>query len=209
MRRDRVDAIVFETVSEAEALLPVRSLRMSSEPETALEQGWLRAEVEAKPGNTIDHLARRFDRSPIWVARRLSLVETLSESVQRQLREVHIAPQIAMRYLAPTARMDAEQCKRMAQVFAQRHRTTRQAVDFYNAWHNAKSLAREWTLAEPDLFLKARQRPHLSKTVLEGDLGQIVAIARRALERTEEPVPSRRTLGGRIQQATRLLNHMA
>ena len=82
LRRDTVDAVVLDTVNEAEALLLVRSLRMNSEPETALEQGWLLAEMEAKLGYTIEELARRFDRSPTWVTRRLSLVDTLSESIQ-------------------------------------------------------------------------------------------------------------------------------
>ena len=209
LRRDTVDAIVLDTVSEAEALLLVRSLRMNSEPETALEQDWLLAEMEAKLGYTIDELARRFDRSPTWVARRLSLVETLSESIQQQVRDGHIAPQIAMRYLAPAARIDAEQCERLAQVFAQQHWTTRQAADFYNAWRNARGLARARILAEPELFLKTRQQPQPIKTTLEGDLDQIVAIARRALARAEEPAPDSETLGGRIQHATRLLNQLA
>jgi ParB family chromosome partitioning protein len=113
LRRDTFDAIVWDTVNEAEALLLVRSLRMNSEPETALEQGGLLAEMEAKLGYTIDELARRFDRSPTWVTRRLSLVDTLSESIQQRVRDGHIAPQIAIRYLAPTARIDAEQCERI------------------------------------------------------------------------------------------------
>jgi ParB/RepB/Spo0J family partition protein len=209
LRRDTVDAIVLDTVSEAEALLLVRSLRISSEPETALEQGWLLAEMEEKLGYTIDELARRFDRSPTWVARRLSLVETLSESIQQQVRDGHIAPQIAMRYLAPAARIDPQQCERMAQVFAQQHWTTRQAADFYNAWRNARGLARARILAAPELFLKTRQQPQPIKTTLEGDLDQIVTIARRALARAEEPVPDSQALGGRIQHATRLLNQLA
>ena len=45
LRRDTVHALVWE-MSEAEALLLAHSLRMNSEPETALEQGWLLAEME-------------------------------------------------------------------------------------------------------------------------------------------------------------------
>jgi ParB family transcriptional regulator, chromosome partitioning protein len=208
LRRDTVDAIVLDTVSEAEALLLVRSLRMNSEPETALEQGWLLAEMEEKLGYTIDELARRFDRSPTWVARRLSLVETLSESIQQQVRDGHIAPQIAMRYLAPAARVDAEQCERMAQVFAQQHWTTRQAADFYNAWRNAKGLARERILAEPDLFAKARQQRQPANTTLEGDLNQIVAIARRAMARGEQTTQDSEAIHNKIQHATRLLRQI-
>lgn len=208
LRRDTIDAVILDTMSEAEALLLVRSLRMNSEPETALEQGWLLAEMEAKLGYTIDGLARRFDRSPTWVARRLSLVETLSESIQQQVRDGHIAPQIAMRYLAPAARIDPEQCERMAQVFAQQHWTTRQAADFYNAWRTAKGLARERILAEPELFLKTRQQPQLIKTTLAGDLDQIVAIARRAMGRGEQTTQDSEVIHNKIQHATRLLRQI-
>jgi ParB family transcriptional regulator, chromosome partitioning protein len=208
LRRDTVDAIVLDTMNEVEALLLVRSLRMNSEPETALEQGWLLAEMEAKLGYTIDELARRFDRGPTWVARRLSLVETLSESIQQQVRDGHIAPQIAMRYLAPAARIDPEQCERMAQVFAQQHWTTRQAADFYNAWRNARGLARERILAEPELFLKTRRQPQPMKTTLEDDLDRIVAIARRAMERGEQTTQNSEAVHTKIQHATRLLRQI-
>jgi ParB-like chromosome segregation protein Spo0J len=208
LRRDTVDAIVLDTMSEAEALLLVRSLRMNSEPETALEQGWLLAEMEAKLGYTIDELARRFDRSPTWVARRLSLVETLPEAVQQLVREGRIAAQIAMRYLAPAARIDQEHCQRMAQIFAQQHWTTRQAADLYNAWRHAKGIARERILAEPELFLKTRQQPHPIKTTLEGDLDQIVAIIRRTMERGEQATQNSETIRNKIQHATGLLQQL-
>jgi ParB/RepB/Spo0J family partition protein len=97
LRRDTVEVRVLDnTMSEAEALLFVHSLRSNSEPETALEQGWLLAEMEEKHGYTIEELARHFDRSATWVARRLALVETLPEAVQQQVREGRIAAQIAM-----------------------------------------------------------------------------------------------------------------
>lgn len=209
LRRDTVDAVVLDTMSQAEALLLVRSLRMNSEPETALEQGWLLAEMEAKLGYSIDDLARRFDRSATWVARRLSLVETLPEAVQQLVREGQIAAQIAMRYLAPAARIDPEQCQRMAQIFAQQHWTTRQAADLYNAWRNAKGLARERILAEPELFLKTRQQRQPPSTNLESELDQIVAIARRALDHLEDPTPNRQPIKSKIQHATRLLTQLA
>ena len=209
LRRDTVDAVVLDTMSQAEALLLVRSLRMNSEPETPLEQGWLLAEMEEKLGYSIDDLARRFDRSATWVARRLSLVETLPESTQQLVREGQIAAQIAMRYLAPAARIDPEQCQRMAQIFARQHWTTRQAADLYNAWRNAKGMARERILAEPTLFLRTRQQRQPTKTTLESDLDQIVAIARRALDHLEDPSPNSPATHSKIQHATRLLTQLA
>ena len=67
--RDTVDAIVWE-MSEADALALDRSLRMS-EPESAIEQGWLLAEMESRLGCSLEELARRFDRGKTWVASRL------------------------------------------------------------------------------------------------------------------------------------------
>ena len=56
-------------MSEAEALLLERSLRFSPQ-ESALEQGWLLAEMEQRFGYSLEELARRFDRSASWVSRR-------------------------------------------------------------------------------------------------------------------------------------------
>ena len=193
-------------MSEAEALLLDRSLRMS-EPDSALEQGWLLSEMEERLGYSIDDLARSFDRSPSWVARRLSLVETLPEAVQQQVREGKIGAQIAMRYLVPVARVSLEQCLRMAAIFAQRHWTTRQAAAFYNAWRVAKGVARQRLLDNPELFLKT-QRQH-APTTLESDLDKIVAIAQRALHQLQSPPANSETIGHKIQQATRLLQQLA
>jgi ParB-like chromosome segregation protein Spo0J len=63
--RDTVEAVVWP-LSEAEALVLDRSLRMA-ERTTALEEGWLLAELERRFGYGLEELARRFDRSLSWV----------------------------------------------------------------------------------------------------------------------------------------------
>jgi ParB/RepB/Spo0J family partition protein len=208
--RDTVHAVVWD-MSEAEALVLARSLRINGEPETALEQGWLLAQMEKELGYSIEALARRFDRSPTWIARRLALVETLPEAVQQLVRQGKIAPQIAMRYLAPVARISVEQCLRMAQVFAQQHWTTRQAAAFYNAWRGAKGLARERILAQPGLFLKTQQQPPppLAAPTLESELNKIIAIAQRALQQLESPPAHSQAIRLKLQQATALLDQLA
>ena len=80
--RDTVEATLWP-MSEAEALLLSNSLR-SGPQESALEQGWLLAEMEQRFGYGLDDLARRFDRSASWVSRRLALVELLPEAIQQQ-----------------------------------------------------------------------------------------------------------------------------
>lgn len=197
--RDTVDAVVW-AMSEADALVLERSLRMS-EPETALEQGWLLAEMESRLGCSIEELARRFDRSTTWVARRLALVELLPEAVQQLVREGRIAAQIAMRYLAPVARIDPEHCRRMAEAFAARPWTMREAGELYQAWRGAAGVVRERILSEPKLFRRAQAQPD----PLEKELDQIAAIAQRALHQPEPPPERRAGARRKIERAIELL----
>jgi ParB family chromosome partitioning protein len=117
-------------MSEAEALLLSRSLRFGPQ-ESALEQGWLLAEMEQRFGHGLDELARRFDRSTSWVSRRLALVELLPEAIQQQVREGKLRAQVAMKYLVPVARVNADDCTRMAAVFVAHRYDTRQAGQLY------------------------------------------------------------------------------
>src|SRR5450756_2317068 len=117
--RDTVEAVEWP-MGEAEALLLDRSLRFS-EHETALEQGWLLAEMEQRFGYGLDELARRFDRSVSWVSRRLALAEVLPEAIQQQVREGKILAQVAMKFLVPVARVKVEDCERMSAAFV-KHR---------------------------------------------------------------------------------------
>jgi len=92
---DTVEVTVW-AMSEAEAVLLSRSLRCGP-PESALEQGWLLAEMEWRFGYSLEELGRRLDRSTSWVSRRLALVELLPESIQQQVREGKIAAQVSLR----------------------------------------------------------------------------------------------------------------
>jgi ParB/RepB/Spo0J family partition protein len=184
--RDTVAAVVWP-MSEAAAVLLDRSLRLS-EPESALEQGWLLAELEHRFGYGLDDLARRFDRSVSWVSRRLALVELLPESIQQQVREGKIAAQVAMKYLVPVARQSLEDCQRMAAIFAQHHCDTREAGQLYAAWRQGSSAIRQRILDRPELFLKTQRQaqekaPAGPAAELIRDLEMVAAIVNRAHRR--------------------------
>src|ERR1043165_3256542 len=85
-----------------------------AEPQSALEQGWLLAEMEQRFGYGLEELAQRFDRSVSWVSRRLALVELLPEAIQQLVREGKVPAQVAMKYLVPVARISLDDCQRMA-----------------------------------------------------------------------------------------------
>jgi ParB/RepB/Spo0J family partition protein len=189
--RDTVDAVVWD-LSEADALVLERSMRWR-EHETAIEQGWLLAELEQRFGYRLQELARCFDRSLSWVSRRLALVEAIPEAVQQRIRTGEISAHVAMKYLVPVARANAADCERMAAVFAKHAFSTRQAGEIYAAWRDASPSIRQRILEAPELFLKAQHEvepePATAAEELLRDLTMIVAIANRASRRWTRAAP--------------------
>ena len=215
--RDTVEATVW-AMSEAEAVLLSRSLRFSPQ-ESALEQGWLLAEMEQRFGYGFEELARRFDRSTSWVSRRLALVELLPEAIQQQVREGKLAAQVAMKYLAPVARISADDCTRMAAAFVAHGCNTRQAGQLYTAWRNGTRAGRERILGEPELFLKTQRQARAAKAAaaveqVERDLEMAIAILRRTGKRLAEALPEmtdaqQKQAQGQLETARRELHRMA
>ena len=182
--QDKVDAVVWP-MKEAEAIVLDRCLRLS-EHETALEQGWLLAEMEQRFGYSLEELARRFDRSVRWVSRRLALVELLPETIQQQVREGQISAQVAMKFLVPAARQSLEDCQRMATIFAEQHCDTREASQLYAAWRRGSAAIRRRLLEDPALFFKTQRQEKLPAgpaAELIRDLEMVMAIVNRAQRR--------------------------
>ena len=183
--RDTVEAVVWP-MSEAAAVLLDRSLRLS-EHETALEVGWLLAELEARFDYGLDELARRFDRSVSWVSRRLALVEVLPEAIQQQVREGKIAAQVALKFLVPAARQSLNDCQRMADIFTQHRCDTRAAGQLYAAWRKSSPAMRKRILDAPELFFKTQRQAEKATTgagaELIRDLEMVTAIVNRAQRR--------------------------
>jgi ParB family transcriptional regulator, chromosome partitioning protein len=183
--RDTVEAVIWP-LEEVQALVLDRSLHWA-ERESALEEGWLLAELEQRFGYGLEELARQFDRSVSWVSRRLALVELLPESVQQQVRTGEISAQVAMKYLVPVARGSLEDCQQMAATFARHKLTSRQAGQLYAAWREASPQIRARLLEQPQLFLKVQREadPPVASPFQEllRDLEMVVAIAHRANRR--------------------------
>jgi len=184
--RDKVEAVVWP-MKEAEAIVLDRCLRLS-EHETALEQGWLLAQMEQRFGYSLEELARRFDRSVRWVSRRLALVELLPETIQQQVREGQISAQVAMKFLVPAARQSLEDCQRMAAIFAEHHCDTREAGQLYAAWRRGSAAIRQRILDDPALFFKTQRQaqepaPPGAGAELIRDLEMVAAIVNRAHRR--------------------------
>ena len=197
LRRDTVRAVAWE-LSELEALLLERLMR-AREADSPLEQGWLLRELRDRFCLDLEELARRFDKSPSWVSRRLGLVNDLPATVQEAVRAGAIAAHAAMKHLLPLARAKREDCERLCAALSPLRPSTRQVASICVAYVAGDSKARALLLDDPGLFLRAQEqarRPPMpaeqrpAKLLLD-DFGALSGVARRAQRRLREGLAQR------------------
>jgi ParB family transcriptional regulator, chromosome partitioning protein len=188
---DTVRAVVWE-IGEADALLLERLLR-AGEVGSALEQGWLLKELEGRFGLGREELARRFDRTPSWVSRRLALVSELPAGVQEHVRAGAIGAHAAMKYLVPLARANEDDCVRLADAIAPERVTSRQVRELYAAYTEGSTSGRELVVTQPMMVLRARAEAMQERVestrpleLLLEDLRIVGAVARRARGRIQK-----------------------
>ena len=186
--QDTVRSLAW-AMDEADALVLERALR-SGEMDSAVEQGWLLRELSTRFALGRDELARRFDRTPSWVSRRLALVVELPASVQAHVRSGAIGAHAAMKHLVPLARASSTHCVRIADAIAPSRPTTRALADLYAAYVASNAVARERLVAAPDLALRARAEARREGTSNKSPLDHLLvemrsvaACARRACGR--------------------------
>jgi len=125
-----------------------------------------------------------------------------------------------MKFLVPVARINLEDCARMAAVFAQHHCESREAGQLYAAWRHGSAAVRKRILDAPDLFFKTQRQaepkaPSTPALELSRDLEMVVAIVNRAHRRlagaavTEMDATQSEAGLRQIEQARRQLGHLA
>jgi len=152
LHRDTVAALVWE-MAACDALI-FRHLLQTDATENVFEQAWLLRTLCEEHGLALDVVARRFDRSVSWVSRRLSLVRTLSDTVQQHVREGRIVAHAAMKYLVPLARANDEDGVRFADAIAPHRLTTRQIGRLYQHYSGGPAATRALILSDPLLVLR-------------------------------------------------------
>lgn len=185
LHQDTVRATAWE-LSEADALVLERLLR-AGDADSAIEQGWFLREMTDRFGLSREELARRFDRTPSWVSRRLALVMALPASVQEHVRSGAIGAHAAMKYLVPLARANEGDCVRLADAIAPSRPSSRQMAELYATYAAGNVQTRELCVRDPRVVLRARQEQtregSADRTPVEhllDDLGIVGAVARRA-----------------------------
>lgn len=191
LKFDTVAAVVWE-ISEVDAVLLERLMRCA-DGDGPLEQGWLIQELCKRFGLTHLELSRRFDKSESWVSRRLALVEDLPPEIQAKVREGHLVAHAAMKYLVPMARAKRSDALRLVAALGARAPSSRQVAALYSAWISGNQKTRDLLLADPWLFLRARDEalredsvaPRPSQQLL-ADFGAIAGMSRKTLGRLRQ-----------------------
>jgi ParB/RepB/Spo0J family partition protein len=192
LRRDTVRAVCWD-ISEVEALLMERLMR-TAQGDSPLEQGWLLRELRDRFHLDLHELARRFDRSPSWVSRRLGLVGELPAAVQEEVRTGAIPAHAAMKHLVPLARAKREDCERLCAALAPLRPSTRQVAQVCAAFTVGDDKARALLLGDPGLFLRAQEAARRPPAPAEqspaaqllGDFSALGGVARRAHRRLRD-----------------------
>lgn len=208
LHQDTVVSTVW-ALEEAEALILER-LMHGQQSCSALEQGWLLQELNQRFGFLTEELARRFDRSPSWVSRRLNLVRELPEAIQQGVLRGEIQPHAAMKYLIPLARANLSDCMSIVEGVKSRRLTTRQMGKLYRAYVCGTEQTRELVLQSPLVFLKAdeevRRELPVEASPFEGlktDLNLLASVCRRVVNRFRKGLGVQLRSGER-EQARRL-----
>ena len=170
---------------EAEVLIVTR-LMQTAEPETALEQSWLLAELRERFGLSLEELARRFGHSVSWVSRRLALLQDLPEAIQERVRRGAIGAHGAAKYLVPLARANRQVCLDLMEATGATRLSSRDLGILYTAYQTGNWVTRQRLLEAPLVFLKSHKEmqataaiePGLSDSLLT-DLEILSATARR------------------------------
>ena len=187
LSRDLVGAVEL-AAGEAEALVLAWRLE-TGRRKSALEDGWLLAELVAHHGRSVKDLAAEMRRPKSWVSGRLGLVRVLPEGVQAAVREGRLPSQSAEKCLVPMARVDAESCQRLVERLPVGV-STRQVERLYAAWRKADPEGRERIVANPGLLLKVEEGTGLvpadEDELLGRDLEGVAGLCRRARKRVRE-----------------------
>lgn len=190
--RDGVEALSLD-VPEAEALVLAWRIE-TGRRKTALEEGWLLAELVGHHGRTAAALARELHRSKSWVSQRLGLVSVLPDAVADAVRAAKVPAQGAMKALLPMARQDPGAAETLVGALSGPV-TVRELDRIYGAWRKADGPGRARILAHPDLFLKAddavRPVPADAEERLARDFEGLVGMCSRARKAVAEGVFAR------------------
>lgn len=121
------------------------------------EEAGLIQELHRRHGLSQREIARRLGKDQSFVSRRLTLLESLPESVIASVKRGNISSWAATRVLTPMARANPDHAKRLAESLMEHPFSTRQLFIFFKHYQRSNRKVRENMIFEPLLFVKATE----------------------------------------------------
>lgn len=161
LKADVVKAIVWE-IGEEEALSA--HYRMSRQGGlSAVEEGWLVAELHRIGKWNLGRIAEKLLKSRSWVSRRLSLAEELPSSLGEAVSRGEIGAHAAVSSLVPLTRGNRVDGKILVEKICGLGLTSRQIKEICDSYRKAGLEVRNRIVADPALFLRARAATQAGK----------------------------------------------
>ena len=153
--RETIRADIRE-ISETEALYHLLSDTQQRQWE-AVEQAWIIRDLHQRLGCSLREIARGIGYDASWVARRLSLIEGLSEDILRSVATGAVSTYAAARVLVPLARANTDHAQRLVEHLSDHRLSTRELGHFFKHYEASNKQTRERMISDPSLFLRAKK----------------------------------------------------
>ena len=206
LKHDTVEATVWETGS-ARGLALRERLRRGRRP-SAVEEGWLVTHLAKTEGWSPEEIGHWTGRPPGWVRSREEVVRQLPETVQERVRRGEIDGAVASGPLLALSRSSQRASERLGGAIAGKGLTRRQVSDVVEAWRRADAEGRERLLADPVLYVKARQAHPGRQELLRRGRALLATSRRLETEMTGVDEASRRRVQGILKETLGVLERM-
>jgi len=162
----------------------------------AIEEAMLIRELRERHCLSQVRIAHLLGCNQSWVARRLGLIDVLSDEILDLVRKGHISTWAAARVLAPMARAIPDHAHILAERLAKDPISTRDLTEFYRHYQESNRKKRERMIQDPGLFIKAlratrgKDQAKVLKGGPEGKCLKDLQIVRHILSRLRRQVPT-------------------
>ena len=156
IKRCGQDMVLAEiwTCEENKALIQTLA-RIRGRRWQAIEEAMLIRELRDRHGLSQAKIAHLMGCNQSWVARRLGIIDCLSDEILDLVRKGHISTWAAARVLAPMARAIPDHAHILAGQLAKNPISTRDLAEFYRHYQGSNHKKRERMIQNPALFIKA------------------------------------------------------
>jgi len=197
IKRCGQDMVVAEIWSCEENKALIQTLaRIRGRRWQAIEEAMLIRELRERHCLSQARIAHLLGCNQSWVARRLALIDCLSDEILDLVRKGHISTWAAARVLAPMARAIPDHAHILAERLAKDPISTRDLTEFYRYYKESNRKKRERMIRDPGLFIKVlrvtreKDQAKVLKGGPEGKCLKDLQIIRHILSRLRRQVPT-------------------